>query len=52
METAQRQSNIELLRIFAMLLVLILHANGMAVGLPEQSRFDISPVLKLPIQYS
>lgn len=32
----QRQSNIELLRIVAMMLVLILHANGIALGLPGQ----------------
>ncbi|MCQ2137441.1 MAG: acyltransferase [Bacteroidales bacterium] len=43
--TEQRQSNIELLRIVAMMLVLILHANGIALGLPEQADCISNPGL-------
>ena len=34
--TTQRDSNMELLRIIAMLLVLIVHANFKALGVPSQ----------------
>lgn len=45
MAIIQRQSNIELLRIVAMLFVLILHANGIALGLPQQEDCISSPWL-------
>lgn len=42
--TGPRQSNIELLRIFAMLLVLIVHATFFTTGAPNINDFATSPV--------
>ena len=39
MNSVIRQSNIELLRILAMLFVLIGHANGVVLGLPVMENF-------------
>lgn len=41
--TAIRDSNIELLRIFAMFLVLVLHANSLVIGIPGTEECQISP---------
>lgn len=39
-----RQSNIELLRIFAMFMVLVLHANFIAIGKPNADIFSAEPI--------
>ena len=43
MSSVIRQSNIELLRILAMLFVLIGHANGLVLGLPATEDFQNNP---------
>ena len=40
----ERESNIELLRIFAIFMVLIGHANGLAFGLPNSPELAIYPI--------
>ncbi len=42
--TAKRQSNIELLRLFAMFLVLLVHANANALGYPDADDAHAFPV--------
>lgn len=44
MEPGKRQSNIELLRLLAMMMVLGVHANYMAIGMPKISDFASSPI--------
>ena len=44
MSSVIRQSNIELLRILAMLFVLIGHANGLVLGLPATEDFQNNPL--------
>lgn len=44
MKSHQRQSNIELLRIIAMTMVLILHANFLSLGKPTFDSIVLSPV--------
>ena len=40
---ANRQSNFELLRLFSMLLVLVFHGYGVALGIPSKMDFQLSP---------
>lgn len=40
----ERNSNMELLRILAMLLVLVLHANFMSIGIPSSEEISVSPL--------
>lgn len=46
-EGANRNSNFELLRIISMFMILISHANGFTIGLPDKECFDINPISAL-----
>lgn len=46
--SAKRQTGIELLRIIAMLFVLILHADYLALGYPKQSIIKADPLSAIP----
>lgn len=43
METLNRQSNIELLRILSMLLILVVHVTYLSLGIPTQDMINTSP---------
>lgn len=43
MDKAERQSGVELLRVIAIFMVLVCHANARVLGLPSPSDFDSSP---------
>ena len=50
MEKKERESNIELLRIISMVLVMVVHADFMALGIPSQvdiSDFPVSSFMRL-----
>lgn len=44
MDKAERQSGVELLRVIAIFMVLVCHANARVLGLPSPSDFDSSPL--------